>query len=126
MTAVQIAGGEGGAYVATVDGITVPVAGYVAEPGENGKVLVSLIVAADQLSVGIPPARHAETLPDRRNHPPVSTWGNPNTPDPRANVPGWTPPPASADAGRGRTGEHRLVGETTRVLRNLFRARRLA
>lgn len=119
-------GGEGGSYTAVVDGTPVPVSGYVAENASDGRVMVSLIIAADQLSIGIPPSRPSQQ-PPHQNQPPVSTWGNPAVPDPRSNVPGWVPPPAAADAGRERGGgAHRLVGETIRVIRSWFQAGRLA
>lgn len=94
MTEVHIVpGGEGSAgYTATIDGLTLPIAAYTAEPGDSGQVVVALLVAADALQVGIPPARKQ---PERRNEPPLSTWGNPNIPDPRANIPGWQPPAVS-------------------------------
>src|SRR5690349_17870436 len=113
--------GEGGSYVATVNGTPIQIAAYVADPGDNGRVMVSLIVAADTLQVGIPSARQ-EPPPERRNEAPTRVWGDKALPDPRTNVAGWTPPPPAADAGRGRTGEHRLIGERfIAVLRRLVR-----
>ncbi|BAL87296.1 hypothetical protein AMIS_20760 [Actinoplanes missouriensis 431] len=108
MTSVEIAyrPGDGG-YRAVVDGRPLDIAAYVADPGDGGKVMVSLIVAADALQVGIPPRQLA---PERRNQPPMTTWGNPDLPDPRANVPGWQPTPSAAEAGRAHTGEHRALG----------------
>jgi hypothetical protein len=111
MTAVQIVPDGAGGYTATVAGTPIRVDAYAAEPDENGRVLVSLVVAADQLTVGIPPARHADPTQERRNQPPPSTWGNPDVPDPRANIPGWQPPPLAADAGRGNPAGHRHAGE---------------
>ena len=110
MTAVQIQPDGTGGYTATVNGAPIKVDAYAAEPDGQGRILVSLVVAADQLSIGIPPARHAEPQPERRNQP-ISTWGAPGQPDPRANIPDWTPPPATVDAVRQRAGEHRHVGE---------------
>lgn len=112
MTSVQILpGGEGGTYTATVAGITLPIDSYVAEPGPDGRLVVSLAVYADSLQIGVPPTRRPDlestrVMPANRNEPPLSTWGDPTAPDPRRNIPGWQPPPAGADAGRGHTGEY--------------------
>jgi hypothetical protein len=119
VTAVQIMpGGEGGAFVATVAGITLPIDSYVAEPGTDGRLIVSLAVFADSLQIGVPPRRtdleQTRRLEQPRNQPPVSTWGDPSKPDPRANIPGWQPPPARADAGRGQTGEYPPVASHRR------------
>jgi hypothetical protein len=99
MTSVEITyrPGEGG-YRAVVDGQPLAIASYVADPGDEGKVMVSLIVAADSLQIGIPPRQPVQA--ERRNQPPVTTWGDPNAPDPRSNVPGWVP--AHAEDNRGR------------------------
>lgn len=123
MTAVQIVpGGESGGYVATVNGISIPIDAYLVENTENGRVGVSLIIAADQLSIGIPPTRRAEPPQERRNERPVSTWGAPGQADPRANIPGWQPPPGTVDAVRERAGLHRHIGERfTRVLPKAWR-----
>lgn len=110
MTSVQIMpSGEGGSLVATVAGISLPIDSYAAEPGPDGKLVVSLAVYADSLQIGQPPARdrlEQTRVMDRPNQAPISTWGDPSRPDPRANIPGWQPPPAGADAGRGQTGEY--------------------
>ncbi|GGN39447.1 hypothetical protein FHR83_006716 [Actinoplanes campanulatus] len=111
MTAVQIMpGGEGSAgYIATLAGVSLPIDSYAAEPDAEGRLIVSLAVFADSLQIGVPP-RRSDLESTRRmetpNQPPVSTWGDPRQPDPRANIPGWQPPPARADAGRGQTGEY--------------------
>ena len=99
MTSVEIhpRPGDSG-YRAKVDGINLDIAGYIADPGEDGKVMVSLIVAADSLQIGIPPRQPVQA--DRRNQAPVTTWGDPSVPDPRSNVPGWSP--AHAEDNRGR------------------------
>jgi hypothetical protein len=111
VTSVQIMpSGEGGSLVATVAGISLPIDSYVAEPGPDGKLVVSLAVYADSLQIGVPPRRsnleQTRVIETPRNEAPLSTWGDPNTPDPRRNIPGWQPPPAGADAGRGHTGEY--------------------
>lgn len=111
MTAVQIVpGGEGGRYVATIDGTSLPIDSFVSEPGLDGRLIVSLAVYADSLQIGVPPQRpgldQTRRLEPPRNGAPLSTWGDRSKPDPRSNIPGWTPPPAGADAGRGQTGEY--------------------
>jgi hypothetical protein len=118
VTSVQITPSDGGGYTAVVNGIALPIDSYAAEPGPGGRLMVSLAVHADSLQIGVPPARRPDLDSTRRidtarNEPPLSTWGDPTAPDPRRNVPGWTtetggwkPPPAGADAGRGRTGEY--------------------
>ncbi len=110
MTAVQIQpGGEGSAgYTATIAGTAVHIDSYAAEPDKNGRLVVLLSVYADSLQIGIPPRRGLEEtrVMEKPNQPPVSTWGDTSKPDPRANIPGWQPPPARADAGRGQTGEY--------------------
>lgn len=119
MTAVQIMpGGDGGTFVATVAGITLPIDSYVAEPGTDGRLIVSLAVFADSLQVGMAPARRSDPeqtrILEKPNQAPISTWGDPSKPDPRANIPGWQPPPARADAGRGQTGEYPPVASHRR------------
>ena len=104
MTSIQITPADGGGYTATVAGVSLPIDSYVAEPGPAGRMIVSLAVFADSLQIGVPTR---QDLDQTRilNRPPVSTWGDPSHPDPRTNMPGWQPPPTSADAGRG-TGEY--------------------
>ena len=120
MTSVQIMpGGEGSAgYVATVNGITLQVDSYLAQPNEDGRLVVSLAVYADSLQVGIPPRRSdletTRRMEQPRNEAPLSTWGDPSKPDPWANIPGWTPPPARADAGREQVGEYPPVASHRR------------
>ena len=110
MTAVQVLPDDGGGFTATVAGISLPIDSYVAEPGPDGRLVVSLAVYADSLQIGVPPRRPdldtTRRIERPRNEAPVSTWGDRSKPDPRANIPGWQPPPARADAGRGQTGEY--------------------
>jgi hypothetical protein len=128
MTEVKIVpSGEGGSLVATVNGTPIPIASYVAEPDDNGRVMVSLIVAADTLQIGVQPARRDMEQTRQLNKPPASTWGDRTKPDPRAHIPGWQPPPQAADAGRGHSGEHRLPGDNfVASLRKLVSGWRLA
>jgi hypothetical protein len=129
MTEVKITpGGEGEGYTATVNGTPIQIAAYIADPGDHGKVMVSLIVAADALQVGIPPTRRDLEQTRQLNKPPVSTWGDKTRPDPRASIPGWQPPAAAVDAHRGRQGgEHRLEnGWPAAAIRKLLSGWRLA
>ncbi len=109
-------------WLARVDGGKhFPIASYVLEPGgEGGAATVNLIVAADQVSIG--DLHHRPAEPERRNSPPMSTWGSP-APDPRANIPGWQLPPAAADAHRGG---HRVTYTWPARLLALLGVRRFA
>lgn len=128
MTQVKIMPGEGGGYIATIDGVTLPIASYLAEPSDSGKLIVSLMVAADAVQIGIPPVRRDLEQTRTLNQPPTGTWGDPSKPDPRSNIPGWTPPSERVDAHRGRAGgEHRLEsGWPAAAIRKLLSGWRLA
>lgn len=72
-------------WQATINGTTVPIDGYAAEPDGN-RVLLSLVLPVDALSIGCPPTTApapAEEKPKR------SVWGDPGTRDPRESIPGW-------------------------------------
>jgi hypothetical protein len=84
----------------TIDGATFPVDGYAVEP-ESGRVLVSLVVAADEVSVRRSPAStSAPAVPDQKTN--LRVWGDPDLPDPRANMPGW---PVAGLSARAELGE---------------------
>lgn len=79
-------------WQATVNGTAMPLDAFAVEPDEDGRVLVTLVVAADEVSVrrspAAPPAPAAapETPKSRRR-----VWGEPGTADPREGIPGWNP-----------------------------------
>ncbi len=95
---------------------------YILEPDGDGGTQVNLVVAADRVTVGDPHTRTSE--PDRRNRPPMGTWGAPGVPDPREQISGWTPPPATTDAHRG--GEHRVTYTVPARILAFFGVRRFA
>lgn len=85
------------AYQARINGAAFPVETFGVEPGEDGRVLVSLVVAVSSLQIGEPdtdamPATDEDNLSR-------STWGDPGVPDPRETIPGWSRP-VSADVAR--------------------------
>lgn len=62
---------------------------YAVEPADDGRVLVSLVVPADTVSVGRSPA--STPAPAAAKKPTVGVWGASGLPDPREKIPGWTP-----------------------------------
>lgn len=85
-------------WVARIGGAEFPVVTYSVEPAaEGGAALVSLLIPADEVSIGghrdtvspvaAPPQMRPAT-PEQK--PAVSTWGAKTT-DPRASIPGWMP-----------------------------------
>lgn len=72
-------------WVATVNGTAIPLAGFAVEP-DDGRVLVSLVLEPDEVSVRRtptePPAPAAAPAEKARR----GVWGDPNTPDPRAGM----------------------------------------
>lgn len=90
-------------FTVTVNGSAVQVDGYAIESApQGGRALVSLLVAADAVQIGVPrhdsressvvvppwsqPAGKAAEKPTNR----PGVWGQPAK-DPRENIPGWTP-----------------------------------
>jgi hypothetical protein len=52
---------------------------------------VSLVVAADQISVGRSPISTPTPDPDAKTKVRLPVWGDPKTPDPRLRIAGWEP-----------------------------------
>ena len=96
---------------ATVNGSSFEVFGYGMEQTDDGRAMVSLIVLADAVQIGerpagpvVPPwsvqdeaAKVAASVLDPSGKSEKSgrrgVWGQPGTPDPRENIPGWTSEP---------------------------------
>lgn len=87
-------------WQAAVNGTAMPLTAFSVEPGEDGRVLVGLVVAADEVSV-----RRSPTLPPASGGTPEkpknqrATWGQPGVPDPRASILGWMPESSSTSVG---------------------------
>lgn len=81
-------------WLARIGGGVFPVVAYGLEPGEDGEVLVSLVVAADSIGIGDRPKDATPPLSRPAAEKARSTWGAPGVPDPREGLPGW-PPEAS-------------------------------
>lgn len=80
-------------WTARIGGAEFPVEAFGVEPADNGGMLVSMVVAADSVSIGDPSSGSA--APEVRPVAPVRRgWGAPG-PDPRAGIPGWTPAEAT-------------------------------
>lgn len=73
-------------WQAAVDGATIPIVDYTVEPAEDGLVLVSLTVAADQVSAGRSPA--SDLVPVEKPKL-ASVWQKPDR-DPREGIAGWS------------------------------------
>jgi hypothetical protein len=58
--------------------------------GQDGNVVMSLVVTVDALSIG-DASRSGESRPAVPEKPPASTWGDGSKPDPRESIPGWEP-----------------------------------
>lgn len=81
-------------WQASVNGAVIPLAGYLVEPDEDGRALVSLTVAADEVSVRrtpvAAPALVVQTAQASGTPAPRAVWGSPGR-DPREDIPGWQP-----------------------------------
>lgn len=82
--------------LADVDGTKLPLVTYTAEPCEDGRTLVSLVVAADEVSV----SRFPASEPASGVNPPLRVWGDRDLPDPRESIPGWQPERLGAQVAR--------------------------
>lgn len=74
-----------GSPVATIGNVSFPVEAYAVEKADqDGRALVTLVVAVDNVSVGRSPA--TVTSPADKPQEQVSYWGDPTQPDPRAAI----------------------------------------
>lgn len=101
-------------WTATVNGTAMPVIDFAVQPDDaGGQALVSLVVAADMVSVGrspasVPAPATVPVSPDRTaevtapvgtsSRGPRSTWGGAGKRDPRASIPGWEPAVSGSEA----------------------------
>lgn len=75
-------------WLARINGTLVPVSDFGIGPIEGrGQALVSLLIPADSVSIGVQPSAQQPATPEPR-----STWGAPGKPDPREGIAGWKPP----------------------------------
>jgi hypothetical protein len=74
---------------ARIGGVEFPVVGFAVEtdPDSGNPVLLSLALAPTSLAIGEPSTADGPELAK----PAVSSWGDGSRPDPRVNIPGWTP-----------------------------------
>jgi hypothetical protein len=91
-------------YEITVNGQALPVAisGYEVVATAGGPA-VTVTIPARTLVVGEPPvagARPAHAEPEQKAQ--LRVWGDPDLPDPRANMPGW---PVAGPSARAELGE---------------------
>jgi hypothetical protein len=94
-------------YTVTVGGSVLEVAGYAVEPGKDGRAVVSLLLSADAVQVGAVPAQAAPqpTVAAPAKDARRAVWGQANTPDPRASIPGWSPDGATVEFAASNTGD---------------------
>lgn len=96
--AVEVQRGASG-WTARINGTAMPLTAFAVEP-DSERVLVSLVVAADEVSVRRSltapptPAAVVQEKPATKR----GVWGDPNAPDPRENLPGWPPQAIGAQA----------------------------
>lgn len=77
-------------WMARIAGAEFRVEAFGVEPAaDGGRAMVSLLVAADSVSIG-DPSRGGDTPAVRSAVPERRGWGAPG-PDPRAGIPGWQP-----------------------------------
>lgn len=74
-------------WQATVNGAVIPLEAFDVRPDDDGQVLVSLMIAADEVSVRRTPiATPVPVTAAPAEKPKRSTWGDPTVPDPRAGI----------------------------------------
>lgn len=77
-------------WTARIGDAEFPIRDFELGADEAGQPMVSLVLAADSVQVGAPPATVA--VPQvRLAAPTVARWGGGTHPDPREGIPGWAP-----------------------------------
>jgi hypothetical protein len=95
-------------YTVTVGASVLEVAGYAVEPGDDGRAVVSLLLSADAVQIGTVPAQAAPqptTVAAPAKDARRAVWGQANTPDPRVDIPGWSPGGATVEFAASSTGD---------------------
>lgn len=94
-------------WTARINGAEFPIYGYEAGALVDGRVMVTLSVPADALSVGSPTtAGSASPATDKPvEAPAVNMWGRPGL-DPRQNIPGWAPDTIGGQVAGDAIGRH--------------------
>jgi hypothetical protein len=72
-------------HLVKIGDATFPVADFAVQVADDGTPMLSLALAPDSVSIGVPPAPAPAA-------PRASSWGDGSHPDPRAGIPGWEPP----------------------------------
>ena len=78
-------------WQATANGAAMPLDAFAVQPDDDGRVLVTLMVAADEVSVRrSPTVSPAPAVPAEKAKNQRAVWGQ-SGPDPREGLPGWAP-----------------------------------